>query len=89
MKIENKIPSAEEFLYEKYPRAINAGYSWILGMEPVLIEFAKLHVKAALKAATENVEILHKNSIEESLYHDMIVVNPDSILNSYTDKLIK
>lgn len=55
--MENKIPTAEEFLnnqdsYTKNKSTFPLGTGKII--EQNMIEFAKLHVEAALKAASEN-----------------------------------
>ena len=66
-----KIPTAEEFVNQ---------YDWensTLDIPSVLIEFAKLHVQAALEAASENAEtkpVIFTNDEE---------IDRDSILNAY------
>jgi hypothetical protein len=45
--MENKIPTAEEFLDQK----VGTRSNWICEL---LVEFAKLHVKAALEAASKS-----------------------------------
>ena len=50
-----------------------------------MIEFAKLHVEAALKAASENSEL---EGDEESNF-DYICINKQSILNAYPLENIK
>lgn len=50
-------------------------------IQEVLIEFAKLHVQAALEAAAENAQIL-----ERDLYDD---VDKESILTAYSLENIK
>jgi hypothetical protein len=75
-----KIPTSEEFLNENN----------VVGMKhliiPLMIEFAKLHVEAALKLITTEatVETINKYSPEEQ--H---IVNQDSILNAYPLENIK
>lgn len=72
----NKIQTAIEFFYE-----MNPDYSNIpAGFEIVMIEFAKLHVKAALEEANNNMEIVIDGGWESSL-------NP--IINAYPEELIK
>jgi len=56
---EDVIPTAEELL-KKYENTV-------LSIEDVMIEFAKLHVEAALKAASENV-ITDVNWLREDLH---------------------
>lgn len=53
-------------------------------IEIVMIEFAKMHVEAALKAASENVELyeVHYGTISYE-------VDEHSILNAYPLNLIK
>ena len=46
LDMENKIPTAEEFWINNRP---------MLSHAQIAIEFAKLHVKAALEAASEHV----------------------------------
>jgi hypothetical protein len=87
------LPTAEEFLEFKTPRGIGNDYPdyW-----EAMIEFAKLHVEQALKAANQNVKLLVDNNEEyrepgegEDLldYYecgsDTVYVSSASILNSY------
>ena len=79
-----KIPTAEEFM-----RTFTTGKTEETPQEYVqdmLIEFAKLHVEAALKLITTEatVETINKYSPEE--HH---IVNQDSILNAYPLENIK
>ena len=63
----SKIPTAEEFLndideiarnYDRYEYGLPTGnYDLNLEMQSKIIEFAKLHVKAALKEASEKAEL--------------------------------
>jgi hypothetical protein len=68
------IPTAEKFLRGK-PFSIESIHS-------NMIQFAKLHVEAALKAASEDVELETYGSFGNS-------VNKDSILNAYPIENIK
>ena len=73
----SKIPTAEEFSKNfTTGKAEETTQEYITNM---LVEFAKLHVEAALKLAAENVEI---NDYDE---HHQYSPNVDekSILNSY------
>jgi hypothetical protein len=81
------IPTAEEFLDAKSDYM----YSPTTTID-IMIEFAKLHVEAALKEASESrcIKMLEKTWYEYSLEPDTtilarinITVNKDSILNSY------
>jgi hypothetical protein len=76
-----KIPTAEEFLKRDKSGIFNE-----VDMAQALIEFAKLHVEAALKLITTEatVETINKYSPEEQ--H---IVNQDSILNAYPLENIK
>ena len=69
------IPTAEEFLQQ----------SNVVGMTdlmtPLMIEFAKLHVESALKAAWENAEI--KQDIFSESGEPIYEINHLSILNAY------
>lgn len=91
-----KVLTAEQFLYKENLTPY---------FTEMMIEFAKLHVKAALEAAAEKVEIKRKLylnlSKEEQLIceevweegcsvpSEGIVVYKDSILNAYPYELIK
>ena len=68
------IQTAEEFL-KKYELG-NTGKIDIEDAKEAIIEFAKLHVEAALKAASEDVELETYGSFGNS-------VNKESILNAY------
>jgi hypothetical protein len=75
--MENKIPTAEEFLWNG--TIITQGDTEPYGRLPndkvplVMIEFAKLHVEAALKKAAEIVEM----EVEKDF------LTKDVILNAY------
>ena len=82
---ESKIPTAKEFFeerhYQGYPQhELNHDSFRLDTLHKTMIEFAKLHVKAALKAAAT------KAFAERDW--DWIV-NKDSILHAYPDELIK
>ena len=64
----NKIPTAEEFL--------ETDKDWNKTTAQMMIEFAKLHVEAALKEANRKVIVTY-------YYDEGIRVNKDSILNAY------
>lgn len=63
------IPTAEEFFEQggTYPE--------------LAIEFAKLHVQAALESAVVNVDAELVDTTDDS--RGLIVISPQSILNSY------
>jgi hypothetical protein len=72
--MENKIPTAEEFaLSDNWEKVID--HVTIKRMK----DFAKLHVKAALKAASKS----------ESNGTEGYKIYPESILNSYPNSNIK
>jgi hypothetical protein len=79
--MSNKIPTAQKFLEReialKYPEGKG------LHIASILIEFAKLHVKAALEAAAKSAYA------EESRIGYVWEVNEDSILKAYPDDFIK
>ena len=89
-----KLPTAEEILTkhrERYPLGLYTATS------QAMIEFAKLHVKAALEAASKSVKVVHKNykgqhnikfpySVDD--YSDLHL-DKESILNAYPENLIK
>ena len=81
-----KIPTAEEF-FEQW--CDNKGYVAIDECNDIsecMIEFAKLHVEAALKHASELAEISNKPKFPGD-YN--LVIDEDSILNSYPLENIK
>ena len=84
-----QIPTAEEIFkitFNTNHCHIDYDKAGLYTIKQAMIEFAKLHVKEALKfAATEaTVETINKYSPEEQ--HE---VNQDSILNSYFIENIK
>ena len=95
---ENKIPSAEEYL--KNSETYEEEYSNISlhDAEQRMIEFAKIHVKAALDAAFLNSEMrISENDTTEfpnftDNYDDgyvTITISKNSILSAYPEELIK
>ena len=77
---ENKIPSAEEH----FPLSEEWGLTGKLVHEK-MVEFAKLHVKAALASAAENAVSI--TDIDKYIYGS--IVDKDSILSAYPEELIK
>ena len=72
----SKIPTAEEFL--------ETDKDWNRTTAQMMIEFAKLHVEAALKEAEkETVKHISKTILELNMY------NKNSILKSYPLENIK
>ncbi len=76
-----KIPTAEEFLRKNIDYVLSEN-DCKEDVENAMIEFAKLHVEAALKAASENVKTKITN-------RNASYVDKDSILNSYPLEKIK
>jgi len=81
----NKLPSAEEFFDSPNIRvSFDAEYQYChKSVAKKAIEFAKLHVEAALKAASEDA---HTKDVP---YTDDVEVDKDSILNAYPLENIK
>ena len=84
LKNLNNMITVEELLKTIYNEGSGAGGdSYNEGdIERIMIEFAKLHVEAALKEASEKAEI-------EDLSYDDRIVNVKSILNAYSLENIK
>lgn len=74
----SRIPTAEEFCKNFKPN----GKTWQENFHQTMIEFAKLHVEAALKEASE------KATCSEYMVGEYNV-NKNSILNSYPLSNIK
>jgi hypothetical protein len=103
----SKIPTAEEFLNDTQEG--NSIWGDLLkdkgdvfyeeDVKIAMIEFAKLHCEAALKAASENAGLLHYefkedwmtkyHNMESDTYGDLIAININSILNAYPIENIK
>ena len=77
----SKIPTAEEFLRKNIDYVLEKDCKE--DVENAMIEFAKLHVEAALKAASENA------NTKDVPFTDDVEVDEDSILNSYSTDNIK
>jgi len=81
-----QIPTADEFLNKEYYHIVlDSKDTWVnVGdIERAMVEYAKLHVEAALKEASEKAQI----QMDE---HDLSCsVNKNSILNSYPLSNIK
>lgn len=78
----DKIPTAKDFLEARH----------IEGSEKrcaALIEFAKLHVQAALESAYSKAQVTMKQGLDY-YYEDYVEgVDKNSILNSYPETFIK
>ena len=84
----SNIPTAEEFLKQRCANQTNHSegcnlYSSVSADD--LIEFAKLHVEAALKAASENVKYREQITMQGV----QRTFNVNSILNAYPLENIK
>ena len=80
----SKIPTAEEFLTISNEFEVLETRKQEEVVTKTMIEFAKLHVEAALKEAEkETVKHISKTILELNMY------NKDSILNAYTLENIK
>ena len=80
----NKIPTAEEYLLSKG----FSGFAKHTLTKKWLIEFAKIHVEAALKSASEKAKM---NIVVPPLTREeqYTVINKESILNAYDLNNIK
>lgn len=87
----NNIPTAEGYI-KKHPY-VNSFLSSAQGYDVLvtfMIEFAKLHVQAALKEASEKYAMKFKDNIEElHMNDDFMEVDRNSILNAYPLENIK
>lgn len=78
--MENKLPTAEEFIKDKLSEIHDENIfedllkrMFKVDVTECMKEFAKIHIKAALESASENVGLSYKQSI----------------LNAYPENLIK
>lgn len=80
---EYRLPTADEF---RTIKMLDSSHVWT--DEKIMIEFAKLHVEAALKYASENADMdtEYYNSLQEGSSGG---IDKDSILNSYPLDKIK
>jgi len=88
--MENNI-TAEEFIEQRFSSIPTE----LEDIKDLMVEFAKLHVQAALKAASKKVEI-HSDSgsyyyreFEEGIRNKTIWVPANSIINAYDLNNIK
>lgn len=87
------IPTAGEFLESMN---IPPDATWgMFDIDKIMIEFAKLHVEAALKAASEKASMQIEETMSSVRYishsqgDQTLIVAKDSILNAYPKELIK
>ncbi len=88
------IPTAEEFIENDYYHLhLDTDSTCLASIHDAMIEFAKLHVEAALKEAINNVRIIDDpNSYcgnTGSEYPPDQILDTDAILNSYPLENIK
>lgn len=83
----SKTPTAEDFLDKKFPlfEDLDNGDIW-MNIEEVMVEFARMHLEAALKAASEQADVTNKPKFPGDINW---TVDMDSILNSYPLENIK
>lgn len=82
------IPTAEELLRNKYKLEGERGTLRIDQISMFMVEFAKLHVKAALKAAS-NEWLMSEVDKHGNLTEQSERYNTKAILNAYPLNLIK
>jgi hypothetical protein len=96
--MKNKIPTAEEFLKDNsdsFDAQMRRDTFYRGTVESLCIEFAKLHVEKALKAASEKVVMYDANDIdnpeedESGIPYEYYTVDKNSILNAYPLNNIK
>lgn len=97
----SKLPTAEEVLVKNsvFEKPEISNFNLIIhrdcyiaaqrNIKRAMIEFAKLHVEAALKAASEKGEALVRTNGEWTSSKVTARVNKESILNSYPLEKIK
>lgn len=81
------IPTAEEFLSKNIDYVLEKDCKE--DVEHAMIEFAKLHVEAALKAGAENAKITYEYEGNTGSEYPFEYVDKDSILNAYPPANIK
>jgi hypothetical protein len=80
-----KIPTAEEFLNKyKFKSGEHIGNSDYDLMAQYAVEFAKLHVRAALEAAAENAKAFH----QYPWTHNDPYVDVHSVISAYPESNI-
>jgi hypothetical protein len=90
-----KVPTAEDFLQDHhqishfYDDKTNNMVCFSDDVQKAMIEFAKLHVEAALKEAIKNGEIVDISTYKDGGDSSYFGVDEQSILNSYPLENIK
>jgi hypothetical protein len=82
----NNLPTAEEFLNSK--SFIRSDLQCETNYQ-LMIEFAKMHCEAQLKAILENVQISWENDIIKNAYENNTWADEESIINAYPIDNIK
>lgn len=89
----SKIPTAEYLIREENPYKDEDGNNVYMEwqIEKLMLTFAKLHVKEALKEASEKATVtpIDHEEISEGSFRPIWGVDDDSILNSYPLDKIK
>ena len=87
------VPTAEEVIDKmvKFASVNDTINCTVYSLSQVMIEFAKLHVTAALKEASEKATVtpIDHEEISEGSFRPIWGVDDDSILNSYPLDKIK
>ena len=87
------VPTAEEVIDKmvKFASVNDTINCTVYSLSQVMIEFAKLHVTAALKEASEKATVtpIDHEEISEGSFRPIWGVDDDSIINSYPLDLIK
>ena len=86
-----QIPTAKDYISKNLTDFWEGGKAQYNGedVEKTMIEFAKLHVEAALKQASEEAKITYDYSGNTGSEYCDEFVDKDSILNSYPLENIK
>jgi hypothetical protein len=87
--MNNKIPTVEEILKNKETYDEEYLTVSISDATEAMIEFAKLHCAAQLKAILENVKTKSDVAIFQEGQYTQTVMNKDSIINAYDLNQIK
>lgn len=88
----NKIPTTEEWLNKHALECIEKNCADINELKCIMIHFAREHVEAALKEASEKVEMISDENQDFRLQHCNCIdyiIDKDSILNAYPLENIK
>jgi hypothetical protein len=83
--MENKIPTAEEFAWDKIDFQTTLAEMKYQEVYYLMIEFTKLHVESALKEASNKALLKDEGRyvLGDEDWHEDLVVDKKSILNAY------